>query len=100
MPERSRSVAPTTAGVPSQAPLCSLRLAPLGLAGLLVMPLAAHIGEDAGPLDLAAELPQRLLEVLTFLDLNLQTRSPLFGRFRKQTVPTPSPSLMVGTLER
>ncbi len=41
-------------------------------ARLLVMPLAPHIGQDSGSLYLAPELPESLLQILSFSDLNLQ----------------------------
>lgn len=52
--------------------MCGLLLATFRFAGLLVMPLPAHVREDARPLNLAAELTQSLLEVLSFGDLDLQ----------------------------
>lgn len=60
-------------GIAGKPPLCSFRLPTPGSAGLLIMPLATHVGEDPCPLHLAAELSEGLLQVLPFSDLNLQS---------------------------
>ncbi len=59
-------------GVARKPPLCSFRLPTPCSAGLLIMPLATHVGEDPCPLHLAAELSEGLLQVLPFSDQNLQ----------------------------
>ena len=59
-------------GISGESALGGLLLPTFRLAGLLVVPLPAHVRENSGSLDLAAELAQRLLEVLSFGDLNLQ----------------------------
>lgn len=62
--------APRVAGKP---PLRSFRFPTPCSTGLLIMPLATHVGEDPCPLHLAAELSEGLLQVLPFSDLNLQS---------------------------
>lgn len=71
MERRSGALLPPPC-VTGEPALGGFLLAALRLAGLLVVPLPAHVGEDSRTLYLTAELAQRLLEVLSFGDLNLQ----------------------------
>jgi hypothetical protein len=51
------------------------------------VPLPSHVRENSGTLYLAAELAQRLLEVLSFGDLNLQNSlTPSGTRIARDTM--------------
>lgn len=66
---RTCTPTPCVARKPALRGLCFP--APCG-ARLLVMAFAAHVGEDSCPLHFAPELPESLLQILSFSDLNLQ----------------------------
>ncbi len=73
-------------GISGESALGGLLLPTFRLAGLLVVPLPAHVRENSGSLNLAAELAQGLLEVLSFGDLNLQNSlTPSATRLARDT---------------
>ncbi len=60
---------PGAADAPSRR---RLGLPALRLARLFIAPLPAHVGQDAGPLNLAPELTESSLQVLALCDVDFQ----------------------------
>ncbi len=66
-------------GAADTATLGRLGLPPLGLARLFVPALPAHVGQNAGTLYFAPELPESLLQVLALPDMDLQRSVPFWS---------------------
>lgn len=66
-------------GAADAPPFGRLGLTTLRLARLLVSALPAHVCQDARALNLAAELPEGLLQILPLPDMDLQLSVPLWS---------------------
>lgn len=85
-----------TPGAANASSLGRLGLASLRLAWLRVPAILAHVGQDARALNLAPELPESLLQILAFCDLDLQRSVSLVSC----TASAPLVAGFISSLER